>query len=782
MKMSDIKRFLGCGVAAFAALATACVAEETTPFTGSELGALQKVYEVESVADALHVDVYSNNTYTISLLNNADWVTFPSTSSGDKGFDVSYNENTETHRQAILRLAIDKYNHADTVYIRQRGLAAQYLKMANSGIVVSGNEAGESTTEIDTNVDFDQIEVAAVNLSEGDEWISDLRVEEQAGKVQLVFGYAANGSATDLRKARITMSYINGWNVRESYEVIVTQRTSANTLGQVKSFADVRAMAEASGVEIDEDIIIEGIVVSNPESGNAGDNTQNSPATIDYSVCERTVYLESVDGEYGFMLKTVTKDDNIFSFGDKVSLSLRGVKLFRSTPILSKMLGETTPDYYWMENIEASMIVSHVAGAAVPVKAMSISELTDEDIFTYVQLQECEITMRKGPMTPINEGYANATGANRTAKFPILVHDKNGDALYVYTNTTCPYRRDGKRLPYGAGTMSGVIVHELYTRFEYADNDTGDEDTYGNIGRYQIRHQSYADFGMKQDVDEAFSTTLAEWAYVTDEYLRPCTATHGIDKSARMEHTYRYASGDTNRTCITMRYPDYSYLGPVGNSTEYIFGNNRGNENGLGVILEDGTNWMAPGYTGYRSDYLATINNNSTHAGKGQVPKEVGSAWSIWYNFDSNGHECSFLFTVSTKNVTATDKLYAVASMQNAMSSNQFGPRYWFAEYSTTDNTGRGDDVEWTTIKRFSVPDCIQWTPTSQLYQCAGFKSVFIELPAEKLAGKDEIYIRLRPDSKGGFGSTLEYITSQKAASPYLPWTLMNYFAVRYNN
>ena len=383
MKMSDIKRFLGCGVAAFAALATACVAEETTPFTGSELGALQKVYEVESVADALHVDVYSNNTYTISLLNNADWVTFPSTSSGDKGFDVSYNENTETHRQAILRLAIDKYNHADTVYIRQRGLAAQYLKMANSGIVVSGNEAGESTTEIDTNVDFDQIEVAAVNLSEGDEWISDLRVEEQAGKVQLVFGYAANGSATDLRKARITMSYINGWNVRESYEVIVTQRTSANTLGQVKSFADVRAMAEASGVEIDEDIIIEGIVVSNPESGNAGDNTQNSPATIDYSVCERTVYLESVDGEYGFMLKTVTEDDNIFSFGDKVSLSLRGVKLFRSTPILSKMLGETTPDYYWMENIEASMIVSHVAGAAVPVKAMSISELTDEHLRSY---------------------------------------------------------------------------------------------------------------------------------------------------------------------------------------------------------------------------------------------------------------------------------------------------------------------------------------------------------------------------------------------------------------
>ncbi|MBQ7342398.1 MAG: hypothetical protein IJW42_03980 [Alistipes sp.] len=782
MKMSDIKRILGCGVAAFAALATACVAEETTPFTGSELGALQKVYEVESVADELHVNVYANNTYSISLLNEADWVTFPKTSSGDKGFDVSYTENNESHRQAILRLSVEKFNHADTVYIRQRGQYAQYLKLADAGIVVSGSAQAESATVIDTNVEASQIDVKAVNLSAGEDWIRDLRVEEQDGNVVLCFTADANPSESDLRKARVTMSYVNGWNDTESYDVIVTQKTSTDALGQAKSFAEVRAMVDSEPVVIGEDIMIEGIVVSNKESGNAGDNTQNSPATIDYSVCERTVYLESLDGEYGFMLKTATRGDNIFSFGDKVSIVLRGAKLFRSTPVLSKMLNETTPDFYWFEDVTASMVVSRMPDATIPVKEMSISELTDADIFTYVKLQDCEITMRKGPMTPINEGYANATGANRTAKFPILVHDKNGDALYVYTNTTCPYRRDGQLLPYGAGTMSGVIVHELYTRFEYADNDTGDEDTYGNIGRYQIRHQSYADFGMERDVDDAFSTTIAEWAYVTDEYLRPSYPTSGTDKNARMEHTYRYSSGDTNRTCITMRYPDYSYMGPVGNNDDYIFGNNRGNVNGLGVILEDGTNWMAPGYTGYRSDYLATINNNSTHAGKGQVPKEIGSSWSIWYNLNENGEECSFLFTVSTKGVSATDKLYAVTSMQNTMTSNQFGPRYWFAEYSVTDSTGRGDEAEWTTIKRFSVPDCIQWTPTSQLYQCAGYKSVFIELPADKLAGKDEIYIRLRPDSQGGFGTTLEYISSKPSASPYLPWTLMNYFAVRYNN
>ena len=784
MKMIDIKKVFRCGVVALAALATACVVEETTPFTGSELGALQKVYEVESFADMLHVDVYSNSTYTISLLNDADWVTFPSSATNDDGFDVSYTENNETHRQAILRLAIEQFNHADTVYIRQRGLAAQYLKMADAGVVVPGSAAGELVTDIDTNVDADQIEIKAVNLSAGDEWISNLRVEEQGGESKLCFDYAANDSADALRKARVTMSYVDGWNNHVSYDVIITQRTAEDKLGVEKSFEQVRAMADEKGVVLNEDILIEGIVVSNRESGNAGDNAQNSPATIDYSISERTIYLESIDGQYGFMLKTATKADNIFLFGDKVSFSLRGAKLFRSKAVLSKMLGETTPEYYWFTDVTSSMVVSRVEGAAVPVKELSINQLTDADIFTYVKLQNCELSMRKGPMTPINEGYANATGANRTAKHPILLHDMNGDALYIYTNTTCPYRRLGERLPYGIGTMSGVIVHELYSRFEYADNDTGDEDTYGNIGRYQIRHQSYADFGMAKDSKDAQSTVLAEWSYITDQYLTIYPATAGVDKNAVMDHTFRYtdnsASDTRKHTCVNFD-DEFSYLGPIGNSTDLMFGKNTGNKNGLGVILDDGTNWMAPGYTGYRSEYMVNINNVTNHQGKGQVPSTVGSAWKVWYNIDAKGREHSFLFTVSTKSVAATDKLYAVTSMQNAITGSSFGPRYWFAEYSLTDDTGRGDEAEWVTLKRFSVPDRIQWTPTSQLYQSSGYKPVFIELPAEVLAGKDEIYIRLRPDSKAGCGSTLDYIHEGTHSSAYLSWTSMNYFAVRYN-
>lgn len=100
-------------------------------------------------------------------------------------------------------------------------------------------------------------------------------------------------------------------------------------------------------------------------------------------------------------------------------------------------------------------------------------DLTDEDIYTYVTLKDCELPVRKGSLTPINEGYANAGGAHRCAKYATLMRDINGNSMYIYTNTTCLYRRDGTRLPYGSGNMSGVIVHELFTRFEYLEAANG---------------------------------------------------------------------------------------------------------------------------------------------------------------------------------------------------------------------------------------------------------------------------------------------------------------------
>lgn len=69
------------------------------------------------------------------------------------------------------------------------------------------------------------------------------------------------------------------------------------------------------------------------------------------------------------------------------------------------------------------------------------------------------------------------------------------------TNIDCPYRRDGNILPQGSGTISGVIVHEEYTRFENG----------GDIGHYQMRHLSREDIKIDQSKNNSFSTIIAEW-------------------------------------------------------------------------------------------------------------------------------------------------------------------------------------------------------------------------------------------------------------------------------
>ena len=74
------------------------------------------------------------------------------------------------------------------------------------------------------------------------------------------------------------------------------------------------------------------------------------------------------------------------------------------------------------------------------------------------------------------------------SKYPLLVRDINGDDMYMLTNTNCAYRSDGTRLPYGSGKISGVIVHERFSRFEWRDGadpaEMDDDPTLGFIGPY----------------------------------------------------------------------------------------------------------------------------------------------------------------------------------------------------------------------------------------------------------------------------------------------------------
>ena len=154
---------------------------------------------------------------------------------------------------------------------------------------------------------------------------------------------------------------------------------------------------------------------------------------------------------------------------------------------------ESNPERYILKKVTSAMVMSSVSGSAadIPQKVKRYNELTDMDVYTWVTLADCELPVRKGSLTPINEGYARSTNANRETKYPMLVRDKNGDSFYMLTNTTCKYRRDGSMLPYGSGNISGVLVHETHDRFVWM----GSKDM-GDIGRYQIRHLTREDLSL----------------------------------------------------------------------------------------------------------------------------------------------------------------------------------------------------------------------------------------------------------------------------------------------
>lgn len=723
-------------------------------YEGSALGLPQTDYVVETAAGTLKVDVISNMQYSIST--DSYWVTVPENGQGREGFELSYDGNDGVSRVAMVRLSVSDA-HADTLYIRQKGAVSPSLEIEEGCVSLNGSVSGSRQVSLKTNLRDDEISVKTV-FEEQTAWISDIKVENSV----LSFKYDAN-ALNHMRKAQIQLVYVDESGFDAVVTVYITQKNTSDADAPVASIAQIRSMSSAAPSVIEDDMVLEGIVVSNRESGNMGDNTQLSLIGIDYSVCQRTVYLESLDGSYGIMLITETPEDNMFNQFDKVRVSLRGRTLCGAAIINP----DKDPVYCWVEGVKATDVLYVEHGVHAPVKEKYISELTDDDIFTYVTLKDCELPFRKGSLTPVNEKLTNAASVNKVNKFAVSLHDVQGSSIYMYTNTTCPYRRDGHRLPYGSGKMKGVIVHELYSRFIYMDNNSGDEDTYGNIGRYQIRHTSLGDFEMAQDrSDSDFSSILAEWRYVLASSSEKYYATDG-DKTAYFYHS--------SKNSITL-YDDFSYLGPVGTTENGFFGKNPGNINGLGVILEDGTDWMGPDFTGQNGDNAYKVNNTSNGQGAGISPSGIGAAWHTNVNWDTTKKQpAGLILQFSTKGVNASKMSIHIALMSVISSNGVTGPRLYNVDYSL-------DKSSWETADSFWISDYAGATgvPVTQLWQTAGYIPVTVELPAAQLSGKDTVWLRIFPDKDMIIGSYTEYITTATVTNSY-PRTAFNYIGIRYN-
>ena len=138
------------------------------------------------------------------------------------------------------------------------------------------------------------------------------------------------------------------------------QANAKDELGFEVSFIYVRNLGDTYGMKVTDDIYITGYVVSDRNSGNVGDNIQTTQNSIDYTIAQKTAYIESLDGRYGFCIETTTPDDNTFSRYSKVQILLKGTKVTL----------QEDPERYTISGVTASMVMSSTEGTAsdLPVK------------------------------------------------------------------------------------------------------------------------------------------------------------------------------------------------------------------------------------------------------------------------------------------------------------------------------------------------------------------------------------------------------------------------------
>jgi len=756
---------------------TACTEEKVEKFEFKEFGISQS--EIQFPAKIEYSDgkvvsdlkkeirVLSNQECVISYVDGieADWMRIRDLDTyqvcrqiafdGDCSFRIECDQNDDYAR--MVKLLVQTSSRTDTVYVKQLGKREPSIKLASGSLVLNGSTAGNGEVAYTSNIsDYQDIKYH-ISYSGEEGWIDAVSID--GDKVKL--DYKANPSSDNLRTASVKVYYTDGFGTEYGQTLYVIQKTGNDGIGKTMSFADVRAMGkDGQTVEINDYLIVEGYVVSNRASGNVGENEKLSLTASDNTSYKKKFYLESLDGDYGFLVQTATEEDNVFTFADKVTLLLKGTSLTK----------ETDPERYEITGLTSSNIVGRETGFSsnLPEREKFISELTDADIYTYITLKDCEFAVRKGALTPLNDAYTLSSGKGMISKYPRLVRDAEGSSIYTYTNTTCPYRRDGVRLPYGSGTLSGVIVHELFPNYVYGDND--DEELCGNIGRYQIRHQSYSDIAF--DKENSFSHILAEFRYATgfrtgENGMSYFNATDG-QASARFFHT----SGDAVTNCPST----FNYIGWTGtNSGVAPFKGHIGVDSSidqpLGYSFADG---YVFDYSGTNSDGKGKVSSTKKNTYNG-VSVKLYDGWmsKIWWKGEDAPAE-SWIVEFSTKDIAAQHLSMQFTSYSAITSNVGNAPYNWTVSWSDTFDLN--DESVWKKVADYVVPDGVL-NGQEREWQLPAFKQYDFVLPLEML-GKDKVYLRLRPASR--VSNTL-YFGEGTVTDGTQSGNGIDYFAIRYN-
>lgn len=515
---------------------------------------------------------------------------------------------------------------------------------------------------------------------------------------------------------------------------------------EITPFDEVRALPGRGGsVKVEQDLFIEGFIISQPLGRNNELNSQRYISSVSNNE-GRVIYIESLDGKYGFRVYlTSTSQANKFPRYARVILSLKGTTIQHYSPNRASIIGVHS------KNI---VKLTPCNEASLPRKVMSIDEITDDDVYTYITLKDCEIVHKDGAFSNVYETYVMRSKINAKSSpngsidcWPLLVCDKNGDKIYTFINTLCEWRRDGSGVPRGAGEMKGILAYTFLPRYG------------GNVfGGYILRPVDKADYAMNSDQATSFYKSIAEWNW-TDNY-----ETFVTESGRKKAITDERVKADIGEGWLSSQITEATVI--------------RGKD--------------------FNNTRITRANELGTKGEKGRVDhgsftiKTPACGWWDWEKNCGKGVQLEF----STEGIQGSNIIlsYTFGAGDISAQTSYGYPVYWNVEFSTDGkNFYRVREprqmlrtIPWWYYNQihkgghYEVVE--QWSNYESISQGAGFTEHLVKLPAS-LFGQKRVIVRIVPISKhaGTLGYDLGHNGALRPNDVTPTYVSFGAIVVRYN-
>lgn len=751
--MSDMKRYM---ILVLLSLAALSCEDKLAQLDVVEFGAA--LMDEDSMplgykAGEFDIRVVSDGDFTAEITEGSQWLHFEGgvlTYSGDSS-DSRVTVYCDANR-TILRsgkIVLKRKHRKVEIEISQLGILSEDFSIDQQNLWV-GAEGGFLSSKVLTLSGAEDVVIETEYVEEGhSQWISQTRMENN----YLKFNVAENMSS----QARHAVIVVSKKGTSLSGRIQVGQ-AAAGAEYEYVTLSELKAMIDTPGsIEIEENVVLKDIIVLNDNlEGNGAENKNITSIVQDLKVADRTLYVSDAAGTSGLRLDFNAGSELLIKRYDKIGLDLSGATL----------TWVEDPDRYVVSGLKAASVMSNEVGSAgdVTVRQKKMSELVPSDVYTLVELTDCEIPIRKGPYAGIDVRHYSLMN-----KYPMVIRDVEGSTMHMMVNTTCSWHRDGTAMPQGSGSITGIIVHEHCDNFEW-DQEKADAmvsaglgldyvTDLGHIGQYQIRPISKKDIAIDPEFENGFSKLVCEFAYsysdVVEQKLIP-NYVDGVlfstDGEVRSQMTLQLKSGDKREIQTISTKRDWSLLGP------YKDGEISDLSTGNGVYCY-----------GESAVWFNTSSQESLGRSQARIDKICGSAWNAT-GWSVNKY---WQVNISTKGLTAAEN--APMSIQlgavNGYGDRVGGPRYWKMVYCTSESDAG------TVIAEYTVPDFPQ-NGNRRLWHCPGHKYMSFNVPENiDIWDKDNVIIRMVPvNTKADNGDTYERGTIDANVD-----NAINYFAVRCN-